>query len=360
MESRGHGATAENQHLARRAALMTRAHKRDVDKEALRGLWAKQALELGLDAKALVASAVEWVLQGPEKEGAREAGRDAPPGAERQANLTGHPSRADPAKEAVEWALAHLSERDAVFARTDLLAAALAYGPGSASIGAIERVVEGLTREGRVHDAPALKGGGGLTTEVAVARERETIALMRAGSGRGKAAIRGWMVDRHLRKGPLTAGQKRAVKLILSEKDRTVGVQGYAGVGKTRMLDRARTLAAEEGLARRGARPLGVRGAHAGGGIGDRERDPAAVPGAERRAGPGPAHEKGRPNDARRLREDRAGGRRGVAGVHRPGPRPAPDRGRPAHTEARARRRRQTTEKPSTPASPSPNSRPRV
>ena len=31
MESRGHGATAENQHLARRAALMTRAHKRDVD-----------------------------------------------------------------------------------------------------------------------------------------------------------------------------------------------------------------------------------------------------------------------------------------------------------------------------------------
>ena len=35
MEGRGLGSTAENQHLARRAALMTRAHKRDVDKEAL-------------------------------------------------------------------------------------------------------------------------------------------------------------------------------------------------------------------------------------------------------------------------------------------------------------------------------------
>ena len=241
MESRGHGATAENQHLARRAALMTRAHKRDVDKEALRGIWAKQASELGLDAKALVASAMERALQGPEKEGARQAGAD------RQADLTGHPSRTDPAKEAVEWALAHLSERDAVFARTDLLTAALAYGPGAASIGAIERVVQGLKREGRVHDAPALKGGDGLTTDVAVARERETIALMRAGAGRGKAAMRGWMVDRYLRKGPLTAGQKQAVKLILSEKDRTVGVQGYAGVGKTRMLDRARTLAAKKG-----------------------------------------------------------------------------------------------------------------
>ncbi len=234
MESRGHGATAENQHLARRAALMTRAHKRDVDKESLHGIWTRQASELGLDAKALAASATERALHGLEKEGAREAGGDISSGA-------------SPAREAVEWALAHLSERDAVFARTDLLAAALAHGPGSASIGAVERVVEDLTREGRVHDAPALKGGHGLTTDKAVARERETITLMRAGAGRGKAAMRGWMVDRHLRKGPLTDGQKRAVKLILSEKDRTVGVQGYAGVGKTRMLDRARTLAAKKG-----------------------------------------------------------------------------------------------------------------
>ena len=239
MESRGHGATAENQHLARRAALMTRAHKRDVEKEALRGVWAKQAAELGLDAKALVASAMEREPRGPEKEGAREA--------DRQADLAGHPARTEPAKEAVEWALAHLSERDAVFARTELLAAALAHGPGTASIGAVERVVEGLVREGRLHDAPVLKGGDGLTTDMAVARERETIALMRAGSGRGKAAVRGWMVDRYLRKGPLTAGQKQAVKLILSEKDRTVGVQGYAGAGKTRMLDRARTIAGKKG-----------------------------------------------------------------------------------------------------------------
>ena len=228
MEGRGLGSTAENQHLARRAALMTRAHKRDVDKEALRGVWAKQASALGLDAKALVAETKERALHGPENGGARAR-------------------EAEPAKEAVEWALAHLSERDAVFARADLLAAVLAHGPGAASIGAVERAVEGLTREGRVHDAPALKGGGGLTTDKAVARERETIALMRAGSGRGKAAMRGWMVERHLRKGPLTAGQKQAVKLILSGKDRTVGVQGYAGAGKTRMLDRARTLAEKKG-----------------------------------------------------------------------------------------------------------------
>ena len=47
---RGAGGTAENQRLAQRAALMTRAHKRDVDKAALRSAWEKQATDLGFDA----------------------------------------------------------------------------------------------------------------------------------------------------------------------------------------------------------------------------------------------------------------------------------------------------------------------
>ena len=248
MEGRGFGSTAENQHLARRAALMTRAAKRDVDRAELRDTWEKQATALGFDAKALVAAAMERGLDGAEKArgGPKEAGKDAAPESARQPDLFDHAARSEPAREAVDWALAHLAERDAVFARTDLLAAALAFSPGAASMKDIEAAVAGLEREGRLHDAPALAGGG-LTTERAVADERETVALMRAGAGRGKAPMKGWTVDRHLRKGPLTAGQRDAVKLILSEKDRTVGVQGYAGTGKTRMLNRARALAGKKG-----------------------------------------------------------------------------------------------------------------
>ena len=240
MEGRGLGATAANQHLARRAALMTRAAKHDIDGEALRETWARQAAGLGFDAKALVASARERSLVGAEtaRDGVKDTGKGDGSVAVRQTGLFEHAARADPAREAVDWALAHLSERDAVFARTDLLAAALAYNPGAASIDEIERAVNGLMREGRLHDAPVLQDGGGLTTDRAVAEERETVALMRSGEGRGKAPMRGWTVDRHLRKGPLTAGQREAVKLILSEKDRTVGVQGFAGTGKTRMLNR--------------------------------------------------------------------------------------------------------------------------
>ena len=245
MEGRGLGTTAENPHLARRAALMTRAAKREVDRDALRETWEKQAASLGFDARGLVAGAME--RHGAEKTREAETVKDASPEPPRQPDLFEHAAKADPARTAVDWALAHLSERDAVFSNTDLLAAALAFDPGAASIGDIERAVDGLKREGRLHDAPALEGGGGLTTDRALAEERETVALMRGGERRGKAPMRGWMVERHLRKGPLTAGQREAVKLILSEKDRTVGVQGYAGTGKTKMLARARTLAEKKG-----------------------------------------------------------------------------------------------------------------
>ena len=351
MEARGLGTTGESPHLARRAALMTRAHKRDVDREALCGTWALRAAELDFDAQGLAEKAMQRSLDGSDKAaGSKGTGRDGAPELTHQMGLFEPPAPADrpvaaqgAAREAVDWALTHLSERDAVFAGTDLFAAALAFSPGSASIGAIERAVDGLKRDGRLHDAPALKGGGGLTTDKALADERETIALMRTGQRRGKAPMRGWMVDRHLRKGPLTVGQKEAVKLILSEKDRTVGVQGYAGTGKTTMLNRARTLAGKKGLAPGRARPIRFGGADAGGRIGNRERNPAAVPGPKHGRRRRPAHPQGCESAARGVRENGPGRRRGLARLHRPGSRSAPDRTRAAHSEAGSGRGFQTT-----------------
>ena len=103
MENRGLGATAQNQHFARRAALMTRAHKRDVDKEALRETWQNQVAGLGFDAKALAADALEQSACTPV--GDRGAARDAAEGgaATRQPDLFDHAAKADPAREAVNW-----------------------------------------------------------------------------------------------------------------------------------------------------------------------------------------------------------------------------------------------------------------
>ena len=269
MAERNLGTPADNPRLAERSALMTRAAKRDIDRDELTGVWEKQAADLGFDAAALVAEAESKTaapaMTAPET--ARETGAEGPgtvvvegavgdrsPAPDR--GLEAGTSRSPgPASEAVAWAMEHLSEREAVFARADLFAAALAHAPGRITIAEAEREVAALEKAGALHAVSLPGAEDALATDRTVGEERETVAMMRAGSGQGRAPMRGWAVQGHLNKGPLTAGQKDAVKLILSAKDRVVGVQGYAGTGKTTMLDRARVLAGKKGYRMLGLAP---------------------------------------------------------------------------------------------------------
>ena len=235
MEERGLGETAGNQRAAQRAVLMTRARKRDVDKAALTSVWGKQAADLGFNAGTLAAEAMTRNVV------SRDSARSA--------------ADVEPAREAVEWAVAHLAEREAVFDRADLLAGALAWRPGAVSMSGAEREVARLEKTGVLHTADLPGAKDMITTDKAVAHERETIALVEAGRGRGAPVMRGRAVDKALRNGPLTDGQREAVKLILTDSDRVVGVQGYAGTGKTRMLRRARALLEKRGYAVKGLAP---------------------------------------------------------------------------------------------------------
>ena len=273
MAERGMGAPSDNPRLAERAALMSRAAKRDIDRGELTAVWQRQAADLGFDAPALVAQAA---AMGAEREGAGRESVPVPAGAGGPASGTGEresaredaPQRASPgrgraaktipaspAARAVEWAVAHLSEREAVFSRTDLLAAALAWDPGEVTVGEAEAAAARLEKAGSLHAARLPGADRLLTTDRAVGDEKETIALMEAGQGRGAVPMRARAVDKALRKGPITEGQKAAVKLILSEGDRVVGVQGYAGSGKTTMLNRARALLEKRGYEVRGLAP---------------------------------------------------------------------------------------------------------
>ena len=274
MAERGMGTPADNPRLAERAALVSRAAKRDIDRDELTAVWQRQAADLGFDAPALAAQAAAKgaeresagrdaapVLSGADEAGAarrdmgREAGRagpaeSTPPGRGPDAGIAD-----SAAGRAVEWAVAHLSEREAVFGRTDLLAAALAWNPGKVTASEAEAAAARLEGAGSLHAARLPGMDGLLTTDRAVADEKETIALMEAGRDRVAAPMRARAVDKALRKGPLTEGQKAAVKLILSERDRVVGVQGYAGSGKTTMLNRARALLDKRGYEVRGLAP---------------------------------------------------------------------------------------------------------
>ena len=231
MEARDLGSSADNPRLAERAALMTRAKKRDVDRDELRSVWQRQTADLGFDARALAAEAME---RSPEAQ--REAAVEPTPGPGREpgpaaapqpdiddvrrpdatampgptgerttagerGGVPGRETGADiappsPAAEAVAWAMAHLSEREAVFARTDLLAAALAHAPGAAAIGDVEREVAALEKTGRLHavDLPGPKPRSRPTAPSARSARRwrcggagKRAAGRRCGAGRSRA-----------------------------------------------------------------------------------------------------------------------------------------------------------------------------
>ena len=235
MTERGLGTTSENPHLAARATLMTRAAKCDMDKVALHETWQLQARALGFPAEAICAATQQ-----------AERDRSAP-------DLVTHPG--DAAGVAARWAVEHLSERQAVFGHTDLLAATLGRDPGAVTVAAAERAIAALEHQGSLHAARSLDHGRHWTTDAALGRESETIALMRAGQGAGKTIMRGWVVETKLRIGRLNEGQKAAVKTILAANDRVIGVQGYAGTGKTTMLKRLRMLAERRGYRVAGLAP---------------------------------------------------------------------------------------------------------
>ena len=164
---------------------MTRAHKRDVDREALRENWEKQAGDLGFDARALTAEAIAKGAVSPDmgRVPVRETSHAYAAGEPHQVPQTA-------AGQAVAWAVAHLSEREAMFARTDLFATALAWRPGAVTMAAAEREVAALEKAGKLHPAVLAVPGGVFTTDKAVADERETISLMQTGQGRGAGTRR--------------------------------------------------------------------------------------------------------------------------------------------------------------------------
>ena len=197
---------------AQAATLATRKRKQEPRREALQALWTKFAAERGLAKLKRRTVGV----RNPEPATALE----------------------------IAWrAVAQMEERASVFPRREALALALAHSPGQYDLKTIEGAFAALERD--KHLIPAIRRGVGeaWTTARAVNAEREVIERMRAGIGTAGPLTRSPIADTALE--GLTDGQREAARLILESPDRTVGVQGYAGTGKTVMLRRVAALAAD-------------------------------------------------------------------------------------------------------------------
>lgn len=95
------------------------------------------------------------------------------------------------------------------------------------------------------------------TTPEALKREETILQLEREGRNRLRPILPNEKAHALLQHSDLNQGQKRAASLILSTNNQVVGVQGYAGTGKSHMLDKTKQLIEAQGFKVRALAPYG-------------------------------------------------------------------------------------------------------
>ncbi len=245
----------QNSKTAENATIYTRSNKKYENNENLRERWRKDAKERGLvisqfanekkseiksniykisrfDSKAdniLDALKLGWKFAGKllgKKDThigkiAKDLGND-----EKKALI------------AVQYGILSLAERNNNFSVSEVIKKASSYGIGEISTKDILGAIEMLKENKEI----IFTDQNNITTKDAVLAEKDITHFMQHGQNKVQSIYSIKDTKDYLTTSNLNEGQAQAVALIASTKDRIIGVQGYAGVGKTYMLNEARSL----------------------------------------------------------------------------------------------------------------------
>jgi conjugative relaxase-like TrwC/TraI family protein len=203
-------------------ALATRRAKSDVDRTAVWQQWSNRANAIDVDFTPIVPQPALVI--------------------DRQAAIG----------EAVIFAIEHTTERSAVVEHHQLIGAALGHLGGLGGADAIPEIEAALSA--RVSAGTLVKDELQYTSADAVATEQKILDVEHAGRGAVASIVSQlWFLDTEV--DTLNADQRQAARAVLTSCDRITGIHGWAGTGKTTLLDHVRGVASDHGYRLLGLAP---------------------------------------------------------------------------------------------------------
>ncbi|ASN03495.1 MobF family relaxase (plasmid) [Xanthomonas citri pv. malvacearum] len=283
-------------------SLATRPRKDESDRDLVKQYWVEKSREFGIDYGPR--SQLDGrTYEAGDSIGGRGRGRERGDAGDRIA-ATSLPARLTPAQAVVQYAINHLTDREAVVRETALTATALRRAVGLAGPDEVRAEIKRLVGQGALieavpayrmadrKDGPALSSAGWksylqdlkgwsdkqaqqyvsnaikqgslvpaekrYTTQKALAREKAILAIERTGRGAIEPIMTAAAVKTALESSALNAGQRFAVETIVSTKNRFVGIQGDAGTGKTYTVNQAVALIKQASAVSEGYRTVAL------------------------------------------------------------------------------------------------------
>lgn len=211
----------------------SRDKKQEAERNELNQKWQDEAKDLSFDPKKIVGKSLD-------KSGAFLVKTD-----QRKTNKI--------ARHSLNHALAHLSEMESVFPEHDIIKESLSYGIGSIVLSDVKNVIKSAHKKSEL----ILIDENRWTTPAAKALEESNVELMKKAQDTVKPITSADVISSftYASDKAYTRGQIDAMKLILTTKDRVVGIQGDAGSGKTTMLKAVKSIADQAGYSILGISP---------------------------------------------------------------------------------------------------------
>ncbi len=229
---------------AQSVTLSLREGKQAIDRDKLQEGWQERAIESGIDGESLMNLSFK-------RQKALKKEKVSPPTPTIQAD------------QALSYAILHLSERESVFQEKEIIRVSLQYALGEIGVVDVEQAME---RSKSTGDLVFLKSHQHLdfyTSVHVLTQEKQIIEIMKNGLNSqdplaSQEAVKNY-IDQIIQRSPEgkkpTPCQLKAIQFLATSPHQITGIQGYAGTGKTTLLNAICRLAESAGYELRGAAP---------------------------------------------------------------------------------------------------------